>query len=230
MYQVSYLGIVAGQASLSVLAPITFNGREVYPLLSTVQSSDFVSRIYLVRDKITSYFDAKGLYSHRIEVNQHEGKRKRERRIDFDHTEHKAIQVKNDQRDIFDVPPRVNDFLSAIYYFRAQKRIEIGRSVLVDVHENGKNWKLEIRVLKKEVVTTPFGTFNTIKTQAMPQYEGLFLTKNDLFIWMTDDERRLPVKIGSKITVGTITLALMSKHEGPMPREGNVPGECGGPY
>jgi hypothetical protein len=174
VYDVSYLGMVAGKESLAVLAPITLNGHQVYPLLSTVQSSDFVSMIYSINDRIASYFDAEGLYSHRIEVKQHEGKRKRERQVDFDYSQQKAIQVKNycqgcaPQREIFDIPPRVNDFLSAIYYFRAQNSIEIGRSVFVDVHEGGKNWKLEIRALKKETVTTPFGTFRTIKTQAMP--------------------------------------------------------------
>jgi len=225
-YEVRYLGIVAGKALLMVSDPIPLNGRLVYPLLSTVQSSDFVSMIYPVNDRIESYFDVVGLYSHRIEVKQHEGKRKRERRIDFDYRQQKAIQTKDNsqgtlpsqstvpERKVFDIPSRVNDFLSAIYYFRAQRSIEVGRSVFVDVHESGKNWKLEMRVLQKETVTTPLGRFNTIKTQAMASYEGIFLSKKALFIWMTDDDRRIPVKIASKIPVGTITLSLTSRRLG----------------
>ena len=214
VYEVRYLGMVAGKAMLAVLEPMMLNGRSVYPLLSTLQSSDFVSMVYPINDRIESYFDMKGLYSHRLEVKQHEGKRRREKRIDFNQDAHQAVQVKNNERAVFDIPPRVNDFLSAIYYFRAQKEMEIGRSVFVDVHEGGKNWKLEMRLLGKETVKTPLGTFDTIKMQAMPSYEGLFLSKNDLFIWMTDDDRKIPVKIASKITVGTITLTLSSKREG----------------
>lgn len=213
-YEVRFLGVSAGTAILSVNDPITFNGYEVYPILSTVQSNDFVSFFYPVNDRVESYVDAKELYSHRINIKQHQGKRKRKKQIEFDQVKHKAVQIKDDQREIFDIPPKVNDFLSSLYYFRAQDSIEVGRSVFVDVHEGEKNWKLEIRVLGKETVTTPMGTFETIKTQATPRYEGIFLSKGDLYMWMTDDPQRIPVKIESKIKVGQISISLVSRQGG----------------
>jgi hypothetical protein len=214
VYEVRFLGVAAGTAILSVNDPITFNGYEVYPILSTVQSNDFVSFFYPVNDRVESYLDAKELYSHRINMKQHQGKRKRKKQIEFDQVKHKAVQIKEDARETFDIPPKVNDFLSALYYFRAQRSIEVGRSVFIDVHEGEKNWKLEILVLGKETVITPMGTFETIKTQATPHYEGIFLSKGDLYIWMTNDTQRIPVKIESKIKVGQITISLVSKQGG----------------
>ena len=214
VYEVHFLGVSAGEAQLIVKDPIIFSGRQVFPLLSTVQSNDFVSFIYPVRDRVESYLDAEGLYSHRIHVDQHQGTRKRKKDVLFDHVQHKAIQTKDNVRLVFDIPPHVNDFLSVLYYFRAQAMPVIGRSVFFDVHEGGKNWKLEIRPLNKETVITPMGTFATIKTQAMPRFEGIFLDKADLYIWITDDDRRIPVKIQSRIKVGTITISLISREAG----------------
>jgi hypothetical protein len=208
-YEVHFLGMNAGKAVLSILDKTVFHGRTIYPILSTVESNDFISMIYPVHDQLESDLDMEGLYSHRLNVKQHEGKRKREKRIEFDHKARKAVQIKNGERTVSDITPKVNDFLSALYVFRA-RRLQVGLPVFIDVHEGGKNWKLEIRVLKKEVVKTPSGSFNTLKVQAVASYEGIFLSKGDLFIWVTDDDRKIPVLLQSKIKGGTITLALTS--------------------
>ncbi len=217
MYTVHYLGMNAGTAQMSVLDKMIFNGHEVYPILATAQSNDFISLLYPVNTRIESYMDVNGLYSHLINVKQHEGKKKRDKRIEFDQEGHKATQSDDAGQSVFDVPPKVNDSLSSLYYFRTQKNIAVGQSVFIDVHESKKNWKLEIRVLGKERVTTPLGTFDTLKVQAMPRYEGIFQNKGDLFIWVTDDDRKIPVIMKSKIKVGSITVTLISQQEGQLP-------------
>ncbi len=214
VYEVRYLGINAGTAVLSVRDKMTLNGRAVYPILSTAQSNDFVSLIYPVNNRIESYLDVEGLYSHLLDVKQHEGKRRREKRIEFNQEEHKATQIKDGERDVFDIPHKVNDSLSSLYYFRTYRGLKVGQSVFLDVHESEKNWKLEIRVLGKERVTTPLGTFDTLKVRAMPRYEGIFLSKGDLLIWVTDDDKKIPVMMRAKIKVGSITVTLISKQVG----------------
>ncbi len=214
VYDITYLGVKAGIAVLEVLEKTRVKGREVYRILSTTQSSDFVSLFYPVNDRIESYIDTEGLYSHYIQMKQRQGKRKREKTISFDQARHQAVQFKSDQEKIFEIPAGVQDSLSSLYYFRAKNSIEVGRSVFIDVHESEKNWKLEIRGLQKERITTPVGTFDTIKVQAMAQYEGIFLDRGDIFIWFTEDENRVPVMIRSKISIGTITAILSSRREG----------------
>ncbi|WDT76107.1 MAG: DUF3108 domain-containing protein [Candidatus Manganitrophus sp.] len=213
-YDITYFGAKAGIAVMEVMEKTKLKGREVYHIVSTAQSNDFVSLFYPVDDRVESYIDVEGFYSHFIKVKQHQGKRRREKVISFDQTQHRAVQFKNNKEKVFEVPPQVQDSLSSLYFFRVKNTIDVGRSVFIDVHESEKNWLLEIRGLARERVTTPVGTFNTIKVQAKVQYEGLFMDKGDVFIWFTEDEKRIPVMMQSKIKIGTITAVLSSRREG----------------
>lgn len=213
-YDITYFGAKAGIAVMEVMEKTRLKGREVYHIVSTAQSNDFVSLFYPVDDRVESYIDVEGFYSHFIKVKQHQGKRRREKVISFDQTQHRAVQFKNNKEKVFEVPPQVQDSLSSLYFFRVKNTIDVGRSVFIDVHESEKNWLLEIRGVARERVTTPVGTFNTIKVQAKVQYEGLFMDKGDVFIWFSEDEKRIPVMMQSKIKIGTITAVLSSRREG----------------
>ncbi len=214
VYEVRYLGLNAGTATLSVLDAITLDGREIYPLRSTAQSSDLTSIFYPVNDYIESYLDVEGMYSHSIRIKQREGKRRRDKTIAFDQVAHKALQIKDGEQEVFDVPEKVHDSLSSLYYFRLDRNLTPGRSVFIDVHESEKNWRLEIQVLGYETVTTPLGTFNTIKVKTLPRYEGIFINKGAVVIWVTNDDRRIPVIMESKVKIGSITVTLISRRDG----------------
>lgn len=213
-YDITYLGAKAGIAVMEVMEKTKLKGREVYHIISTAQSNDFVSLFYPVDDRVESFVDVEGFYSHYIKVKQHQGKRKREKVISFDQIQHRAVQFKNNKEKVFEIPPQVQDSLSSLYFFRVNNAIDVGRSVFINVHESEKNWLLEIRGVARERVTTPVGTFDTIKVQAMVRYEGLFMDKGDVFIWFTEDEKRIPVMMKSKIKIGSITAVLSSRREG----------------
>ncbi len=51
---------------------------------------------------------------------------------------------------------------------------------------SGKNWSVEVQTLGREKVTTPAGEFATIKVRTFPKYEGVFMNKGEIFIWLTD--------------------------------------------
>lgn len=210
VYDVRYLGISAGTAMLEVLDKEEMNGRDVYHILSTVQSNDFISFFYPVNNQIESFIDTEKLYSHLIKIKQHQGKRRREKIIDFNQVHHRAVQIKNNRSMVFEIPPNVQDSLSSLYFFRTLSPLEVGTSAFIPVHESRKNWELEIQVLNKERVKTEVGVFNTIKVKAVVRFEGLLMDKGDVYIWFTDDEKRIPVKIKSKIKIGSISIALTS--------------------
>lgn len=213
-YDITYLGARAGVAVMEVLEKTRMKGREVYHIISTAQSNDFVSLFYPVDDRVESFVDVEEFYSHYIKIKQHQGKRRREKVISFDQVQHRAVQFKNDKEKVFEIPPQVQDSLSSLYFFRVKNSIDVGRSVFINVHESEKNWLLEIRGLARERVTTPVGTFDTIKVKAMVQYEGIFMDRGDVFIWFSEDEKRIPVMMQSKIKIGSITAVLTSRREG----------------
>jgi len=56
----------------------------------------------------------------------------------------------------------------------------------------------------RETVTTPAGTFRTIRVEPRSENEGLIGKGKNLVLWLTDDEKKMPVQIRSKLKVGTL--------------------------
>lgn len=208
VYSISWFNIVGGTASLDV-EEREHEGTPVYRVLSVAKSNAFVSLFFPVEDRIESLIDQETLAARRLDVKQREGKRKRDRVTEFDQVNHTATVFKNGERKVFKIPPGVQDSLSVLYYFRSLPEIEVGQTVMIDVHESNKNWRLAIEGLNREQVSTGAGEFRTIRTKAKVEFEGVFLDRGDVFVWFTDDERRLPVRMESKITIGRITAKLV---------------------
>ncbi|HZR46502.1 MAG TPA: DUF3108 domain-containing protein [Candidatus Manganitrophaceae bacterium] len=213
-YEVSLDDTHVGKAVFEVTEKTRMAGREVYHVISKIRSNKWISLFSRIDDQVESYIDAEAGYSHRIKINKRRRKGDEEKTIDFDQVGHHAIEWKDNKQEVFDIPPKVQDFLSSLYFLRAQERLEPGTSVFIDLHQNGKNWQLEVHVLEKERISTPAGTFKTIKVQTSFPDGGLFKSKGDLAIWLTDDDLRVPVRLRSEGKKGTMTAILSSQKEG----------------
>ncbi len=215
-YEVTLNDAHVGKAVLEVLEKTKFAGRDAYHLVSRIKSNKWVSLFSRIDDQVESYIDVEGGYSHRMKINKRRKKKEEAKTIDFDQVGHHATEFKRDTEEVFDIPPKAQDFLSSLYYLRAQDRLEPGASIFIDLHQNGKNWQVEVRVLEKERVTTPAGSFKTIKVHTSFPEGGLLKNGGDLIIWFTDDDKRVPVMMQSEGKKGLMIASLFSKKEGPL--------------
>ena len=71
-----------------------------------------------------------------------------------------------------------------------------------------------MRVLGRDRVTTPAGAFNCVVIEPVLRAGGIFKNKGRLVIWLTDDERRMPVLMRSKVAIGSISVVLEEAHAG----------------
>lgn len=203
-----------GKAVMEVQEKTTFQGSEVYHLISELKSSGFFSLLMPIHDRVESYMDVKDLYSHRVEIRKERRRKTEEKVVTFDQIGHRAVQWKNNEEERFEIPPHVQDSLSSLYFFRTQQLPKAGEAMTIDIYENEKNGKLEVRNLSKEEVKTPAGTFDTIKIQtALPQM-GALSKNGTVFIWFTEDDKRVPVLMQSESKRGLITVTLSSQREG----------------
>lgn len=216
VYDVLLNDAKVGKAVMKVEKTV-LEGREVYHLISEVKSSGFFSVLIPINDRVESYMDVKDLYSHRIEIRKERRRKTEEKVVTFDQVGHRAVQWKNNEEEIFEIPPRVQDSLSSLYYFRTQPLPEAGEAVAIDIHESEKNGKLEIRSLSRHRVTTPAGSFKTIKVQTALPKEGPLSSKGRVYIWFTDDEKRIPVLMQTESKQGVISVLLSSQREGKDP-------------
>jgi hypothetical protein len=139
-----------------------------------------------------------------------EGKHRKDKEVIFDRNGGKAIYINHlkPEKKEFDVPAVIYDPLSAFYQVRNMD-LEVGSSVYVPVFDSKKVWNVEVKVLKRERVKVPMGTFDTLKIKPLMKSEGIFSRKGEIYIWVTDDDKKMPVKLNSKVAVGSINAVLV---------------------
>ena len=209
-YNVSWSNIItAGTAVMEVKGETMPDGKSVLKFTVTGRSTGLVGRLYPVTDTALSVFDPLIMQSLSYSLRENYGKRERRRVVVFDHAQRTVIStLNNDPPATLDVPERVQDGLSSLYYLRAREDLETGRTIVIDVLDSEKNWSVEFQILGRERLKTPLGEFSTIKVRTYPKYNGVFLNKGEVFIWLTDDIRKVPLLIKSKLKVGAFVLTL----------------------
>lgn len=203
-FSVQYGFIKAGSAWLEVPEVSTWNGKPVYRLVARAESNGFFDKMYKVRNRIESFWDKDSLFSWRYFEDRHEGHFKANDTLWFD-PGIREVRYKNGQT--YPIPPHVQDALSAFYYTRFQA-LPLGGAVTFDYHASRKSAPMEVRVLGRQTVKTPAGKFNCVVIEPLLKAGGIFKNKGRLVIWLTDDDRRMPVLMKSKVLIGSISVVL----------------------
>ena len=203
-FSIDWNGLNGGSSLMQVQNLQRVAGRRAYRIVSKTESNSFVSKFYKVRDRAESYIDAESLYTLRFIKHLREGGYKSDVDIRFDQGNRKATY--SDGKS-FDVAAGVHDVLSAFYYVRTRP-LPDGATMVVPTHDNKKSYEMEVRVHKRERIEVPAGKFNCVLVEPILKSEGVFKSKGSILVWLTDDERRMPVLVRTKVPVGSINVAL----------------------
>jgi len=206
VFSIDYGPVNAGEASLVVKGIVESGGFECFHVESTATSNRVFSAFYKVRDKVVSHFQTDTLVSRYFSKRLHEGDYRKRVQIRFDQENNKASY--RDGRE-FDVPPDVHDILAAFYVVRTLPLVP-GEPAHVATHSSRKNYDLEVIVHGRETVTVEAGTFDCLVVEPVILGEGLFQYEGKVTIWLTDDARRLPVLMKTKVKIGAVDASLKS--------------------
>jgi len=214
-YTISWSNVFsAGTAVLEVKQEKAAGGGDVLRFVSTARTIGMVDKVYTVRDSVHSIVDYRTLRSISYDLSSAHGKKKKLRKLLFDHDKGTVTYTSDGSAVTENIKENTQDALSSVYYIRTTPEFIEGKTVVVDIYDSGKNWAVEIQVLGRERLKTPVGEFNTIKVRTYPKYEGVFMHKGEIFIWLTDDSRRIPVLMKSTITIGSIMATLTDMNVG----------------
>ena len=202
-FDINYGFINAGTATMEVAGLVEYNDRPCYRLLTKANSNSFFSSIYNVEDRVESIVDALGIYSWRFEKNLREGSYSSDRMYEFDQLNHTV----NYKDSTITVPAFVQDAISVLYYVRTQE-LKVGESIYVDNFVDGRQYSLEVKVVKKETIEVDAGNFDCILVEPLMQSVGVFKHSGKLKVWLTDDRLKMPVLMKSKVLVGSISAEL----------------------
>lgn len=209
-FDVSYTGIYAGHAVQEVVKV----GDEVH-ITSTARSADWLKIFFPVDDRIESILvphaevssiGVPRIYRERIR----EGWTRFHKEAVFDrqklevNTKDFLKKSENTQK----ITQHTYDTLSSFFFFRTVP-LKVGASYFIEIFDCKKLWNTEVQVLRREEIETPLGKFKTVMIKPIMKFEGIFARTGDMFIWLTDDERRIPVLMKSKVRIGSITATLV---------------------
>lgn len=212
-YGLYYSFVKAGTAYIRNRGLVDIGGRPAYLIQTTAFSASVIDAFFKVRDINQSWLDAQTFYSRGYGQSVREGNYKRDEWVIFDPANRRyygQIQKKEAPREISGpLEADVTDFLTALYYVRAQK-LEPGKDIVFDIINREKQYPLIVKVHGRERVKTPAGNFNCIKVEPQLRGEGIFVAKGkSLTVWLTDDAYRMPVKMKTEVFIGSVSATLL---------------------
>jgi hypothetical protein len=205
VFSVQYGLVTAGEATLEIRNLAVIQGQPCYRIISDARTNDFFSKFYQVRDRYESCMDTTQLYTLRYEKHIREGKFKRDEVVDYDQVGHRAIYKDKE----VPIPPMAQDVLSALYYVRTLP-LEVGQSIAIANHTDGKNYPLIVKVHRRERVKVDAGEFDCLVVEPILRGPGVFTQQGRLTVWLTDDDVRMPVLMKSKVVIGHVAAILKS--------------------
>ncbi|MDA7822806.1 DUF3108 domain-containing protein [Opitutales bacterium] len=202
-----------GSAVMEILSddPQNPNGPKV--IRFKVRTNSFADTFYKVRTSISSTIDSTFTRTLRYEKSQHEGSTRREIVVDYNYDKGEAC-YRQDGSDplITPIPGPVFDPLSIAYFFRLHP-LRQGGETLLPTCDGKKVRDVVVRAGRREKIKLPRGKVDAIGTSPeMENLGGVFnkSPKGMLKVWYSDDDRRVPVRISSKVIVGSFTATLTS--------------------
>jgi len=212
-YDISWAGIKAGESVIEIR-----HDDSAVDITVTTRSAKWISVFYPVNDRVESRVmpgptsNSIGLpLNYRLKLS--EGRHRKDKEVVFDAARSKAFYTDHlsGEKIEFDLPPSVFDPLSCFYHLRGM-HLEVGNSAYIRIFDSKKIYDAEVQVLRKERITAPWGEVDTLVVKPMMKSEGIFYRKGEMLIWITDDDRKIPVRMKSEVKIGSVTASLTGMH------------------
>lgn len=210
-FSIHWLFIPAGTAVIEARSPAP----EQAAFRLEACSNPTVDLLYKVRDliRVRSRITPAGLRPQRYRYRQHEGRHRSDLTLNF--PEPGTVQMIDhlaDTRLSYPVAPDTLDLVSAFFATRALA-LRPGRTYRLPVVDKDQHYRLSVEVLGRERLDTLLGENTpTVKIHPRLQSEGVFQRSGEMYIWLTDDNRQLPVRMESEVRFGRVISELTHIH------------------
>jgi hypothetical protein len=211
-YRVEWLSVPAGKMSMEVLPLKEIGGEEAYHFVMTTTTSSFVDLFYELRQRTEAFTDTamRHSLSYRIET---QGRKARQEQVYFDWRKMLATYEKNGKEEETVALLRGTfDPLSIFYAFRCH-RLEAGKTIQVPVTDGKKCVMGKATVVRRERIRVGGKRYDTFLVEPdLKHIGGVFKQSKNatLKIWFTADRSKVPVKVETRVNVGSFTAELIS--------------------
>ena len=210
-FDVKYGFVTAGIAVMQIPKLKRISGRDVYHVTFGVNTVPSFDIFYKVRDRYETYLDFEGLFPWRFEQHIREGGYSRDFSAFFDQRRGTAKTSEGS----YEIPIYVNDIVSAFYYARtlSYDTLKVGDRFHLQNFYKDKVYPLDVVYHGKERISVGAGTFDCIIVEPLVEEGGLFKSEGNIIVWLSDDILKIPVKVKTKVIIGSID-AELTNYEG----------------
>jgi hypothetical protein len=206
-YDVKFGALRVGSGYMEVKDVTDIRGRPAYHTVFTVRGGTF---FYKVNDRYESWFDTRNLASLRYHQDIDEGSYERERR--FEIFPDRGVYTENEGKEKTSVDLPLDD--GSFLYFIRTIPLEVGATYEFNRYFRPDRNPVTIRVLRRERVKVPAGTFDAVVIQPIIKSKGIFSEGGRAEIWISDDDRRMILQLKSNLKFGSLNLYLRSVRQG----------------
>ncbi|HEU4747162.1 MAG TPA: DUF3108 domain-containing protein [Gemmatimonadaceae bacterium] len=212
-YEVRFGRLRVGRAHMEVVALEHLRGRPAWHTAFWVQGGNF---LYRVNDVYESWIDAETLSSLRFVQELEEGGRNTTRKFEIYPERSVFIQTnKKEPKEEKSVSNPLDD--GSFLYFVRTIPLVVGQTYDFHRYFRPDRNPVRIKVLRKERVRVPAGTFNAIVIQPVIKTKGIFSENGHAEIWLSDDDRHIILQLKSRLSFGSLNLFLKSYYPSPNP-------------
>lgn len=210
VHKVNYYALSAGSMNVEVKPFAEVNGRKSYHFHIGIRTSDWYSRIYSVDDKVSVLMDFESLVPSVFTLAVRESGQLKEARMLFEKNTatywERRVTEKNgeeEKRLNWEILDYSQNLFSSVFYMRFFDW-KVGVENSFRVADDNENLIFRAKAIRKEKISTDAGEFNAIVIQPQVELKGKFKPVGDIFIWLSDDDRKYILKIESKVKIGTL--------------------------
>jgi len=180
-----------------------------------LESAGLVSTLYKIDDTYNANFDQPFCVTS-TGMEAKEGKRHHQTDVTYDRAQLRATRTERDliankvlHSDSVEIPGCVHEIVGAIAMLR-RTNLNVGQSTQIPLSDGRKSALVKVEAQEREDVRTTIGNYHTIRYEANMLNGVVYSRKGRVFIWLTDDARKLPVQIRVRVAfpVGSVTLGL----------------------
>ena len=216
-YNWGLIWVEAGYASFSC-GLSTYEGKPAYHFEGRGRSYEKYDFIYKVRDYYDSYADTADLRPYRYRRDINEGGRVMFEDARFSYKKNQVYTlvktVKEQKIDSTPITPCVVDVMTAIFYARCMdfSKCKVNDTIPFNIYLENKCYPVYVRYIGKEEKSIgKLGKMKCIKFKPLLIEGTIFKGGEDMTVWVTDDEKKIPVYVETPILVGKIKVMLAKK-------------------
>lgn len=208
-YKVSWLNLTAAIAVMEVAHMDGRKDEAVAKLVGTAQSTPIITKFFPVDNRVESELDLGTLAPDHMTFRRREGKKKEDIEYVFHQKEGMVTAVRGGTTEKLPIPAGTQDIISCLYYTRTVLPPKPGASLNMNVYHDKKNRPVEVRVEAIETIEGAWGKAETVRVLVIMPFHGLFMNQGNIRVWVTNDERKTPVRMKAKVMLGSIVADLV---------------------